>query len=560
MGENFAEHEKMGQSLQCCSEMTFCEPEVLPSPSPAGAPIVSAQPAVDSTRCNSLSRDGIVLKELEKLFNTYAGKDGKLGVAEIAKIWQKCAHNKIGHELKQEEKRLIKESAKSYLQKIDLDHNGRVDRTEFYSFMLGGLDTRGPLCQMQEFLKKHMEANPEILQQALSKFIAWDVDGDGYISPEELRVQMDKFLCTKGFSMTETPFDVDDLLKAVDVDADGRIDLWEFLAYSMGRRKVPVELLLYDITQGKTELFSSVLLGKKFEAIYHSSILVHGKEFWYGGNIFMSEPPMSQHFGPTLEKSSTMKLQQSTYLPQLKSVHLGYTLMTLDEIVEYQAQRMGEKFTRNEYDVLTRNCNHYSNDLAQVLCGSSIPDVITQQPQLVMDAPRMRILVPLLNKWLGGFQDDAHATIPGEQELRDARNESLQLDADGDKVDVASDGPHLVSFDPSLVNGGLPSCETQFAQVLRGEQESVNFRYFDPKTCNFVEHQAPSAHLQAIDAKRPLGFDSIQSIASKVEEPRKGWLGKLRSPKRQKSQPRQKALGKWGNMPENSLKVHRVST
>merc|ERR1719235_68763 len=102
---------------------------------------------------------------------------------------------------------------------------------------------------------------------------------------------------------TDTSFDLDHVLQEVDVDDDGRIAFWEFLAYNyLGRRKVPVELLLYDITQGKSELFSSVLLGKTFEAIYHSSILVHGMEFWYGGNIFMSEPPMSQHFGPTLEK------------------------------------------------------------------------------------------------------------------------------------------------------------------------------------------------------------------------------------------------------------------
>lgn len=264
----------------------------------------------------------------------------------------------------------------------------------------------------------------------------------------------------------------------------------------------------------------------------------------------MSVPPMSQHFGPTLEKSSKMNLQQSTYLPELKSVHLGYTLMTLDEIVEYQQQNMNEIYTRSSYDVLTRNCNHYSNHLGQVLCGKTIPHAITQQPQLVLDAPTMKVLVPLLNKWLGGFHDDAHATVPEQQELTDAKNKiTLQLGANDDKVDVSSDGPSIVSFDPSLVNGGLPSSEKQFAQVLRTEQDSVDIRYFDPKTCSFFQQQAPSNHLQAIDAKRPFGFSSIQSIASKAGEAKKGWLSRLSSPKRnRRRQPSQKFASKRRNV------------
>merc|ERR1719171_2515865 len=95
--------------------------------------------------------------------------------------------------------------------------------------------------------------------------------------------------------------------------------------------------------------------------------------------------------------------------------------MTLDEIVEYQNKQqiggsMSEKFTKSTYDVLTRNCNHYSNELAQVLCGKSIPDVITSQPMVILDAPRMKVLVPLLNKWLGGFGEESDAAVREKKE------------------------------------------------------------------------------------------------------------------------------------------------
>lgn len=537
----------MGQSLACCSEQTMCQPEE-GIPTSKVNDSVSGRSAQPSVRQNSPTKDGVLLQELEKLFNTYAGKDGKLGVAEIAKIWEKCAHNKVDGNLKEHDKRLIKESARAYLQKIDLDKTGRVSRAEFLSFMLGGLDRRGPFCQMQELLQRHIKEKPKFFEKAVSKFREWDVDGDGYVTRDELRMQMDNFLQAQSVDIKSATFNLEDILDAVDVDKDGRIDLWEFLAFSMGRRKVPVELLLYDITKGNSELFSSVLLGQKFEAIYHSSILVHGKEFWYGGNIFMSKPPMSEHFGPTLDKSSKMKLQQSTYLPKLKSVHLGYTLMTMDEIIEYQSQEMSGNFTPSSYDVLTQNCNHFSNHLARVLCGQCISEVITQQPQLVLDAPRMRFLIPLLNKWLGGFGNDAQPTVPEQKELMD-RASSKQLSGDGGMVDVESDCPSIVCFDPAVVNGSIPSSEKQFAQVLHSDKDSVDLRYFDPKTCGFFVQQAPSNHLTVIDPKRTVGFNSIQSIASKAEGAKKGWLSRLRSPKRRPGrQPSQKALGRKRNV------------
>jgi Ca2+-binding EF-hand superfamily protein len=504
-------------------------------PTPAGSA---------KSRHPSHHKDGVLLNELEKMFDMYAGRDGRLGAAEIAKIWEKCACNKLGGNLKEEDKRVIKESARAYLQKIDVDNSGRVDRAEFFSFMLGGLDRRGPLCQMQEFLQKQMEAKPEVLQHALDKFIKWDADGDGYVTKDELRVQMEKFLTGIGQTPdnTDARSEVDALLQAVDVDDDGQIDLWEFLAYSMGRRKVPVELLVYDITQGNSALFSGVLLGKSLEAIYHSSILVHGKEFWFGGNIFMSQPPMSQHFGPTLEKSSKMTLQQSSYIPELKCVHLGYTLMTLDEVVAYQhheqnGESMCDKFTRQTYDVLTRNCNHYSDELAQVLCGNGIPEVITSQPLVIMDAPRMKVLVPLMNKWLGGFGEDSDASVTQTPEaIWPAARSALH-----DMPDTKEDKPNLVSFHPSLINGSLPSTEEQFGHISRTPGGSVGLRYFDPKTCNFVEHEAASVHLHTIDPKRPLGFDSIQSIAA-LAKGKKRWMSPLGRFRKDRRQPSQKAV------------------
>merc|ERR1712137_288381 len=98
---------------------------------------------------------------------------------------------------------------------------------------------------------------------------------------------------------------------------------------------------------------------------------------------------------------------------------------------------------------------------------------------VIMDAPRMKVLVPLLNKWLGGFSDDAHPTGPEKPSLVDAVKQ-IQCDTAAHKVDESKDDPSIVSFDPSVMNGGLPSSEEQFGQVLHTANSSVDLRYFDP--------------------------------------------------------------------------------
>jgi hypothetical protein len=56
--------------------------------------------------------------------------------------------------------------------------------------------------------------------------------------------------------------------------------------------KHQVSLLLYDLTNGNNIFYkgmakamSPMLLGKTLEAVYHSSIVVYGTEFFYGGGI-----------------------------------------------------------------------------------------------------------------------------------------------------------------------------------------------------------------------------------------------------------------------------------
>mmetsp|Transcript_69276 Transcript_69276/g.196297 ORF Transcript_69276/g.196297 Transcript_69276/m.196297 type:complete len:485 (-) Transcript_69276:77-1531(-) len=205
--------------------------------------------------------------------------------------------------------------------------------------------------------------------------------------------------------MSASPGDMaTDLLGEMPTSINGRLDVWEAVAHLLGRKKTPVELLLYDISNGASRLFSPLLLGSHFEAIYHSSVLAFNAEYWYGGHVFESEPPIDPGiFGPPLA-ASLEQLECSSYNPELQIVRLGYTLTTLRELRRFLHNDMKSSYRPENYDVLTHNCNHFSDDVVQFLTGSSIPEGVRRLPELLMSTPTARLLRPFLNRWLRGFQ------------------------------------------------------------------------------------------------------------------------------------------------------------
>lgn len=94
---------------------------------------------------------------------------------------------------------------------------------------------------------------------------------------------------------------------------------------------------------------------------------------------------------------------------------LGYTYKRRAETWEYLTRHCASEFTRENYDVLTHNCNHFSEKLHMFLRNEHIPDEVLKQPDMVMQTITARALRPLLNRWLGGFESkDGRSTDGGE--------------------------------------------------------------------------------------------------------------------------------------------------
>jgi len=51
-----------------------------------------------------------------------------------------------------------------------------------------------------------------------------------------------------------------------------------------------VSLHVYDISGGMAKQFSRQLTGKHFDGIWHTGIVVYGKEFYFGGGISYDMP------------------------------------------------------------------------------------------------------------------------------------------------------------------------------------------------------------------------------------------------------------------------------
>ena len=47
----------------------------------------------------------------------------------------------------------------------------------------------------------------------------------------------------------------------------------------------PVTLYVYDITMGMAKNLSMMMIGQQVDAVYHTSIVVFGKEYYYGAGI-----------------------------------------------------------------------------------------------------------------------------------------------------------------------------------------------------------------------------------------------------------------------------------
>lgn len=141
-----------------------------------------------------------------------------------------------------------------------------------------------------------------------------------------------------------------------------------------------VALNVYDLSQGLARQLSTSFLGKAIEGIWHTGIVVFGKEYYFGGGI---------QSGPE---------GQTPYGKPLKVVELGFTHVPKDVFEEY-LQEISPRYTTETYSLLQHNCNNFSDEISQFLLGVSIPDFILKLPEEVISSPMGALIMPMIQQF-----------------------------------------------------------------------------------------------------------------------------------------------------------------
>ncbi|KAF2287262.1 hypothetical protein P3X46_007853 [Hevea brasiliensis] len=184
---------------------------------------------------------------------------------------------------------------------------------------------------------------------------------------------------------------------------------------------VPVYLNVYDLTPINGYAYW-VGLG-----IYHSGVQVHGVEYGFGAHdlpsagIFEVEPRQCPGF--------TFR----------KSILIGRTDLGPKEVRSFM-EKLAQDYSGNSYHLITKNCNHFCNDVCNKLTGKTIPSWVNRLARL-------------------GFL--CNCVLPAElNETRVRQVKSQTNGQEGDKKKLRSHSSRLLCTSSALPSPSLTPCSS----------------------------------------------------------------------------------------------------
>ncbi|CAH0700960.1 unnamed protein product [Spodoptera exigua] len=180
-----------------------------------------------------------------------------------------------------------------------------------------------------------------------------------------------------------------------------------------------VELYIYDLTNGLASILSPSILGRQIEGVWHTAVVVYDREFFYGGSGITSCAPGGTQLGPPHRVE-----------------RLGETFVPFQVFSDYIQGLSTTTYSPSAYNLLEHNCNHFSEEVAQFLCGAHVPKHIVAQPDDLL-APGARAALQSLLDGLAPHAQTVYAN-GGSRATRADSPDYLTLNSQIEEVRAAS--------------------------------------------------------------------------------------------------------------------------
>ena len=145
-------------------------------------------------------------------------------------------------------------------------------------------------------------------------------------------------------------------------------------------------------------MLSGDLLGTTIEAVYHTGVVVYGKEYWFGHGL----------------QCAPATLTQTQFGAPMRVEKLGETEVD-EETWESFMREVAPRFTPETYNLLEHNCNNFSNEAAEFLVGRGIPQKILDLPKVVLETELGRALRPMLGMFEQRMRNTEGTSIGGDE-------------------------------------------------------------------------------------------------------------------------------------------------
>ncbi|CAG8459116.1 7342_t:CDS:10 [Ambispora gerdemannii] len=168
-------------------------------------------------------------------------------------------------------------------------------------------------------------------------------------------------------------------------------------------KKIPVYVNVYDmLPKGKVTDFGykiGVGIFDNNSGVFHSGVEVLGREYNFGGHVY--------------DYTGVFVTKPKTGFPNVtfkESIKMGHTELDKEEIIR-TVNELSQEYRGNTYNLLTRNCNHFSGELCKKLLGKSTPGWINRAAKLGTFFPCM---VP--SGWIEPPECDETTVTQSEQQ------------------------------------------------------------------------------------------------------------------------------------------------